>query len=207
MTAFTDLLHGLLHDGSVRLREPPQLHDRERESVLALLASAFADYRLDIAGPPIDFAPNMALHAALWLTQACWFLLHRGEPDEVVIRTLTALPEPRSASEHLGADLLFRFLPQIHRRARAANPKDPLTLRLEDTLRRFPLSGVLADLDDSPLVPVELASHSGLLLLYAERLAQRPRLAWLPGEAGMPYVELVFSERHVTVPSAERSLM
>ncbi len=194
MTAFTDLLHGLLHDGSVRLREPPRLTDRERESVLALLANAFADDRLDIAGPPIAFAPETALHASLWLARACWFLLHRGEPDEVVTRSLTTLPDPHSAAEHLSADLVFRYLPQIHRRARVVNPRDPLTLRLEEMLRRFPLSGVLADLDEPPLAAVELAGHPGLLLLYAERLANRPRPAWMPGEAGQPYVELVFSE-------------
>jgi hypothetical protein len=206
MTAFTDLIHGLLHDGSLHLREPPRLTDGERESVLALLANAFADYRLDIAGPPIAFAPDTALHAAVWLARSCWFLLHRDEPEEVVKRSLAAPPDPHTAAEHLSVDLVFRYLPQIHRRARAANPKDPLTIRVEEILRRFALSGVLADMDEPPLAAVELAAHPGLLLLYAERLANRPRPAWMPGESGRPYVELVFSERQLIVPSAERSL-
>jgi hypothetical protein len=205
MTAFTDLVRRLLREGSVRLREPPKLADGEREAVLTILADAFADYRLDVGGPTVAFAPESALNAALWLARTCWFLLHRGEPDEVVARSLSALPAPCSAAEHLSADLVFRFLPQIHRRARAVNPQDPLTLRLEEMLRRFPLSGVLADIDEPPLAEVELAGHPGLLLLYAERLAQRPRSAWMPGEAGQEYVELVFGERRMCVPSAERS--
>jgi hypothetical protein len=206
MTAFTDLVRRLLDEGSVRLRQLPRLAAGERDSVGALLADAFVPYRLDVAGPAIAFAPEIALQAVEWLALSCWFLLHRGEPDEEVSRCLTTLPAPQSAGEHLSADLVFRFLPQIHRRAHAVNPKDPLTLRLEEMLRRFPLSGVLADIDEPPLADVELAGHPGLLLLYAERLAHHPRSAWMPGELGRPCVELVFSERHLSVPSAERSL-
>ncbi len=67
--------------------------------------------------------------------------------------------------------------------------RDPLTLRLKDTLRRWPLSGVLANLDEPPFSPVELAGHPGLLLLYAERLVVRHLPAWLPGATGTAYVE------------------
>ena len=79
MTAFTDLVQRLLSEGSVRLREPPRLADGEREPVRALMADAFAAYRLDTAGPAIAFAPETALHAVEWLALSCWFLLHRGE--------------------------------------------------------------------------------------------------------------------------------
>jgi hypothetical protein len=200
MTVFTDLVRSLLEEGSVRLREPPQLPDEEHHAVRELLASAFTDHRLDVAGPAIPFAPERAIQAVEWFAWSCWFLLHRGEPDQEVARRLKPLPAPVSAAEHLSGDLLFRFLPRIYRRARAVNPRDPLTLRLEDTLRRWPLSGVLAEIEEPPLSEVELAGHPGLLLLYAERLMSRPRPAWLPGPAGMPFVELVFGERGLRNP-------
>jgi AcrR family transcriptional regulator len=205
MAAFTDLVRRLLDEGSVRLREPPLLRPAEHEPVLEVLSSRFLQHRLDVAGEPISFAPTVALRAAELLAWSCWFLLNRTAPAEEVEHRLAALPSPRSAADHLSADLLLRFLPQVHRRARAANPKDPLTVRLEDTLRRWPLSGVLADLDEPPLAAIDF-DHPGLRLLYAERLADRPRPAWLPEGPTYEYVELVFSERKLTMPPAERVL-
>ena len=54
MPAFTDLVRRLLEEGSVRLREPPRLLPEEREPVLALLASAFEEHRLDVGEVPVD---------------------------------------------------------------------------------------------------------------------------------------------------------
>jgi hypothetical protein len=206
MAAFTNLVRRLLEASSVRLIEPPTLPSPERGAVLNLLESAFEEHALDVAGPRIPFHAPTALATVEFFAWSCWFLLHRKESSGEMERCLSVLPAPRSASEHLSADLVFRFLPQIHRRARAVNPQDLLTVRLEDTLRRCPLSGVLADLLEPPAREVELAGHPGLLLLYAERLAERPRPAWFPGAAGREYVELVFTERGLPLPCGERIL-
>jgi hypothetical protein len=206
MAAFTELVRRLLQEGGVRLREPPRLAAEEREDVLALLASAYADHCLDVAGPAIAFSPDCALRAVEFLAWSCWFLLHRGEPAEAVDRALPRLPSPRSAAEHLNADLVYRFLPQVHRRARAADPQDRLTQRLEDALRRWPLSGVLADLDDPPLVDVELDGHPGLQLLYAERLADHSRVAWVVEGGLHDCIEWVFAQRGLPLPQPTRSL-
>ena len=179
MANFIELVRRLLDEGSVRLREPPVRRPAEREPVLALLSRAFEEYRLGIAGPPVVFAPTCALHAVDHLAWACWFLLHRGDPAAEMERCLPRVAVPRSASEHLSTDLVFRFLAQVHRRARAVNPQDPLTLRLEETLRSCPLSGVLADLDDLPLVEIDLDGHRGLMLLFAGKPGRAARV--LPG--------------------------
>jgi hypothetical protein len=157
-----------------------------------------------VAGDLIPFSPTVGLRAVELLAWSCWFLLNRAEPAHEIDRRLPVLTPARSASEHLSADLLFRFLPQVHRRARAANPRDPLTLRLEDTLRRWPLSGVLAELDDPPLVEIDFSGHPGLLLLYAERLADHPRPSWLPDGPARQYVDLVFAERKLPALVTER---
>jgi hypothetical protein len=201
MPAFTELARRLLREGVVRLREPPDLPAGERERVLALLAEAYHDHRLDVAGAaPLPFAPGCALRALEGVAWSCWFLLHRGESAAEVERRLAPLPAPASASEHLSADLVLRFLAVVHRRARAADPRDPLTRWAEETLRRWPLSGVLADIDEPPREEVVLGGHPGLLLLYAERLALRPRPAWLPAGPGRMYAELVFGERGGPTP-------
>ena len=116
-------------------------------------------------------AAGTALAAAEWTRRACWFLVSRGEPPGVVDRALGAPPAPRSAAEHLAADLTFRYLPAVHRRARAIDPGDVLALRLVEVLRRWPLSGSASDVEEGPTSPVDFGGHEGLMLLYAERLA------------------------------------
>jgi hypothetical protein len=175
-----------------------------------LLRGAFADYRLDVAGPLIPFDPAAAVAAVEFVGWACWFLLHRQEPPAEVESCLPRLAPPTMPGQHFSADLTFRFLPQVHRRSRALNADDPLTRRLEQLLRQWPLSGVLADVLDPPEAPVELGGHPGLLLLYAERLADNLRPAWVPAGPALEYVELVFEERGLPAatfrsPLAERT--
>ena len=59
----------------------------------------------------------------------------------------------------------------------------------------------LADLEDGPQMPVELGGHPGLLLLYAERLAEHPRPAWVPRGPALPYVEMGLAERGLRLPA------
>jgi hypothetical protein len=98
-------------------------------------------------------------------------------------------------ADHATADVVLRFVAGVHRRARAIEPTGALTVRLEELLRRWPLSGVLAEIDAVPLVPVEFGGHHGLLLLYAERFAARPRPAWLVEGPAREYLDLILARR------------
>jgi hypothetical protein len=185
-------LHRLFREGTVVLRERPRLEAGSRDAALALLGGAYAVCRFDVAGPAVDFHGDTALAAGELLARACWFLVNRAEPAAEMERCVVLPGRPATAAQHLSADLLLRFLPQVHRRARALAPDDRLTALLADVLRRWPLSGVLADVAEPPLTPPEF-DHPGLRLLYAERLAQTAKPAWLPGGAGREYVELVLA--------------
>src|SRR5436305_120713 len=77
--------------------------------------------------------------AAEFTALASWFLVHRGDPPAEVERGLKLPAPPRTAGQHLAADAAFRLLPTVHRRARALDPRDVLTARLEELLRRWPL--------------------------------------------------------------------
>jgi hypothetical protein len=194
MASLTDFLRELIEAGQVVLTglPPPDAAD---EDAAAYLASVYDDYRRQIAGPPIPFAAATALAAAGIVRHACWFLLSRREPPEELTNHLR-MPQPASSpAQHLSGDLLLRYLPQIHRRARALAADDPLPDMLADLLRRWPLSGVLADLPEGPLGDLSFGGHPGLLLAYAERLLQEPKPAWVPQGEPLQYAELVFRER------------
>src|SRR5947209_17403855 len=180
----------LLEHGEVRFRERPISPALDRAEARAILEDAYELYRLDIAGPLISFDAEIALAAAEVVQMACWFLVNRDEPDAEVRRVLQ-LPAPAdTAAAHLSADLALRFLPHVHRRARAVNPSDALTGQLADILRNWPLAGVQSDVDEPPLTPLDFAGHQGLLLLYAERFVRRPKPAWRPESGRLrEYVE------------------
>jgi hypothetical protein len=192
MATLGDFLQGLFEEGRIVLKGRPVPSEADRPSAVARLEAAFAVHRLDVAGPPIPFDPASALAAAELVRQAGWFLVNRSEPVETMERRLVPPRPPRAASEHLSADLTFRFLPQIQRRARSISPGDLLSTFLADVLRAWPLSGVLSDIEDGPEDVGDLGGHPGLWMLYAERLARDEKPAWMPRGAARGHVELVF---------------
>jgi hypothetical protein len=199
LSAFSHFLQGLFRDGSAVLSGPPVLGPSDAAAA-KLLASAFADHCLDVAGPPPPFDPTAADAAARCVWCACWFLVHRGDGPDFVEKALT-LPPPTSAAQHLSADLTLRFLPQVHRRARALAVADPLSVGLARLLREWPLSGVLSDVTEPPTTSPEFDGHKGLLTLYADRLVANPKPAWTPAGPGLPYAELAFAYRGLSLPA------
>ena len=195
MSPLEEFLSRLLHQGRVVLRERPAPEVFAPGRVVELLAGAFASSRLEVAGPLIAFDARVAFEAGALVREACWALVSHEERVEGLGRRLAMSQPPTRASQHLSADLVFRYLPQVHRRARAFDPADPLVALLADVLRQWPLSGVLSDLEDGPPVPPDLGGHEGLMLLYAERLARHERSAWTPQGRPLEFVELVLRVR------------
>jgi hypothetical protein len=137
---------------------------------------------------------TIAVAAAATVHAACWFLVNRAQPAADMDGLLLLATSPCSPAAHLSADLVLRFLPQVYRRAKAADPADRLATQLADILRHWPLSGVLADIDEPPVVAPAFDGHPGLCMLYAERLARHEKPAWLPRRAGLEYLELVYQD-------------
>ncbi len=190
MAVLTTFLRGVMEAGRLMLREP--LPANADPDAPALLAEAYRQHALSVAGPPIAFDGPTALAAGRVLYQAGWYLLNANEPVDAA---RLAIPQgPRTAARHLSADLLLRYLPAVHRRARALRPDDELAAGLANLLRRWPLSGVLADIADGPLTPTDFDGHPGLCLLYAERLAQHEKASWFPTGRAIEAVELVWQD-------------
>jgi hypothetical protein len=187
MSVLTTFLRGVVYSGRMMFREPwPAYPDAD---TAPMLEEAYRLHALGIAGPAIPFDARTALAAARVLCQAGWYVLQANTP--VNRSDLTMPADPQSPSEHLSADLLLRYLPAVYRRARALRPSDELTGLLAELLRRWPLSGVLAIIEDGPLTPTDFGGHLGLQLLYAERLAAHEKPEWVPGGAALEAFELV----------------
>jgi hypothetical protein len=205
MSALAEFLEGLFSSGEVILRDPP-FSDSVTPNVRALLRQAFDVERLQIAGPLIEFDAEAAVGAATLLWRACWFLLAHEEPPGT-LELLLVLPPCNTASAHLSADLTLRYVPQIYRRARSRSADDILPRLLATVLREWPLSGVLSEIADEPLFPVTFGDHPGLMLLYAERLADHSKSAWVPTGRTWEYLELVYQGKGIndvpTVPNRE----
>ncbi len=180
MPAFRDFLTHLLDQGRIIFHASKGPRDQPTERDLAILAEAFDAHVLSVAGPRIAFDPATALEAADLVRQSSWALVNHDERLGDLRRRIRMSEPPRTPSQHLSADLLLRYLPQILNRARAIDPADPLNALLADVLQSWPLSGVLSDVDESPRTPLDFGRHPGLLLLYAERLVAHDRPAWRP---------------------------
>lgn len=203
MAAFGEFVTRLLEEGRIVLGTDPPRPQAPTDRDAAALADAFAAHALAVAGPPIAFDLQTALEAAELVHQAAWALVDHRETPGSLRRRLRMARDPSSASHHLSADLFLRYLPQVVRRARALDPTDPLVDILAEVLRRWPLSGVLSDVEEPPITPPELDGHPGLLLLYAERLAAGDRPGWRPEPTSPPYpfVELVADRSDIPTPT------
>jgi hypothetical protein len=183
-------LRPLLFEGRILLSLDSATPIGRSDAAIAALESAFSTRCLSIAGEPIPFAPKVACDAAEIVRAACFALADHSEPAETVVRRLVMPGPPSSASDHLSADVTFRFLPQIHRRAKGLGAADPVVEALADLLRAWPLSGVLADLEEPPTTPLDFGGHRGLMALYADRLVVRDRPCWYPEGPAREHVDL-----------------
>jgi hypothetical protein len=187
-------LQKLLSDGIVHFQDRPSSSSEDRKEAARLLERAYADYRLEIAGPLIPFDADISLAAGELIRQACWFLVSRNEPEADLAERLCMPALPSTPAHHLSTDLVLRYLPQVHRRARALYPADLLPRILAKILREWPMSGVLSEVEEGPLAPPDFQGHPGLWMCYAERLARHEKPAWFPKDPGLEYVKLMWQE-------------
>lgn len=193
MSTLVQFLDRLFSEGRVSFRERPVPTREGREAAVPLLEKAFEEDVLDLSGPPPTFSPIVATAAAEWTQMACWFLVSRDEPVEQLDRLLKPPRRSSRTGDHLSADLTYRYLPLVHRRAKALAADDLLTARLAEVLRDWPLSGVLSDVSEPPRQSVNWSDEPAMAMLYAERLARREKPGWAPptGTRAWEVLELV----------------
>ncbi len=195
-------LEKLLATGEAVLTEAPRPETGRTKELLQLLEREHARRNLDVPGEPLALDPTIAIAAGDLVRRACWALVSR---DALARETVDALGFPGTARAHLSGDLFLRFLPQVERRARALEPAGALATELALVLGRWPLSGVLSDGVEPPLVSLDFG-HAGLALLYAERLARNLRPAWLPPVEARQHLDLVWHDLGKPDPGGEAAV-
>lgn len=194
MSTSSEFWQGLFTKGRIAFEGAPQGNPSEDRDTRLLLKRFYEEHALALAGPSLPFVEEVAGQAARLVALSAWYLVsHAGTPEDLE-RDLFLPGKRVGPAEHLSADLALKYLPSIYQRARTLHPGDRLPALLGEILRRWPLSGVLADLPEGPLADLDFGGHPGLLLLYAERLAGNFQPAWIPRSLGAPYLEMVWAE-------------
>lgn len=198
MSNFVQWLRGVIEKGESMQSELPDLPDSELAEVRRFLQETFEFRAREVAGPALGFDAGASIWAANVLARACW----RTIGDAELLLPLDSEREPATPAAHLSADVILRLLPAVYRRARSRGPDESLVAELELIARRWPLTGVLLDLEGSPTTLPEFAGHPGLQLLYAERFVENPREEWLPPEgSGREWIERICAERGRPMPT------
>ncbi len=187
----------LIHGESVQA-DTWQPTPEDRAPAVALLREAYLQHVGNLAGSPLAFEEDVAWQAALLLSDACWHLVS----DDTITRIDEIRTPAITPASLFSADLTLRFLPSVLRRAAARSDRAELANAIETVLRRWPLSGVLADLDGEPAGDTTFCGHAGLQMLYAERLLKTGRAGWIPIDGlAREWVERIFAERGKPLPT------
>ncbi len=200
----SSFVRSLIFDGRLQVGAEAHLvlDDADRET----LDKALKVQCLHLPGPSLERDLPTLVLAVQVVYRMAWRFLNSEltpVPDDLTLR----MPEkPRSAAEHLAADVAFRFLPGLYQRVLHRDPEDPLGIALRELLRQWPLSGVLADITEPPLVPIDFGGHVGLGFLYAQRLAERERHGWQPDDTARESLELVYHALGKKAESDPKSL-
>jgi hypothetical protein len=121
-------------------------------------------------------APIWNAHAGLWAARqfyvAAQLVVQRAALVETWTADLTApCPAPISASTCYSVDLVFQFLPDLHRLARRDAQDDPLLAILNQWAEQWPLSSV--GMHTSENISIDPLVVPELLAFYAERIISR----------------------------------
>ena len=172
-----DFLESLTSEGKVAVAsgQAPPID----ESALEFLTHYEALARVDLIGNAPPLSPKAAAWASSILYQACQFVVCRDIGEPAIVRALKSpCPEARTSSVDWSVDLVFRYLPDVHRLAQHLSRTDPLVQEIRFLAVSWPLSSVgIPEVSGVDLDP--FWEHSGLRQLYLDRILQRKDLSRL----------------------------
>lgn len=168
-----DFLNTLFAHGRARVGQPGQVSPEHLGQASALLMEFEQRAQAEFPGEPPPYLPTVGLWGAELFYRACQLAVCRDLGAENIAAALAPrCPQPLSPAVHYSVDLVWQFLPDLHRLTRQAAPNDPLVGEILRLAGEWPLSSVgIADVQ--PRSIAELIAHRGLLTLYVDRILAR----------------------------------
>lgn len=172
-------LRQLFADGVVRVGDPDEPINTQRDAALDCLKEAELLYRADFPGEPPKLDERVALWAAELFYRACQLVVHRELGKANIIAAFAdPCPGPLTASAHYSVDLTWQFVSDLYRLSGHIAPGDPLLNAIEQFVQAWPLSSV--GVSQAPVaLSSEIAAHPGLLQLYVDRILAARQLSRL----------------------------
>lgn len=170
---YLHFLRQLLESGRVVIESSELASKSAISESESWLADFENQWRTQIAGEAPSFDVNIASWAGQNFYRACQLLMYRNLPEE---DRSVGFPKaefetgiPRS---HYNVDVVFRFLPDLCKFAKAIERSDPLSQRIADWCVQWPLSSIgVANLDEMPIVDIEgFVENPSLMQLYVDRI-------------------------------------
>jgi hypothetical protein len=180
--ALADFLTALIDNGRVRVPPPvageAQLlnptkgtHSPARDEALKVLANCHDLLAAEFPGVPPAYDPQAALWGACMFYRAAQLAVFRAlGPDAVEAAFRDPAPPNDTPSAVWSVDVVFRFLPDLYRLSAGLATEDPLSLKLMEFARAWPLSSVglrNVDVDTTKLIWLD---DDGLRRLYVDRV-------------------------------------
>lgn len=203
---FAATLRMLLNEGRIQLHGVELPGEEDRPEAEVVLRDFEKQYRLECPGE----APELSLPAAMWAAdmfyRAAVILAYR-EIDEAGIEEILApaFPAEQNVSAHYSVDLIFRLLPELHTRAKAASQSDPLLKHIEKWAGEWPLSSVgLFGVVPGPIE--EILKNPSLRTLYVDRIITKKDTSRLDPPEVQEAVKAAYGMHHQLAPELHQAL-
>lgn len=202
----------LFEEGRIRLRDSAPAAASDIQEAVAWVIKAEVALREHLPLTPPMVNSKAIEWAVIMFYSAAQLAVFRQLGEDEVERRLRVPSPALSPSVAYSVDLVFRFLPDMLRLAKAMNPDDPLVSRLRDWSREWPLSSV--GVGDIGEINVEVIVSDGCLRqLYIDRIIEAedlhrlgdPRVAELVRGALGAYPELSPKLQHCLAKADETS--
>ncbi|MCA9071181.1 MAG: hypothetical protein KDA84_19770 [Planctomycetaceae bacterium] len=203
---FAQTFRMLLNEGRIQLHGVDLPSADDRPEAEAVLRDFETQYRLECPGE----APELSLPAAVWAAEMFYgasVILAYREIDEAGIEEILApkFPGPRNASAHYSVDLVFRLLPELHTRAKAASNSDPLLKHIEKWANEWPLSSVgLSNVVPEPID--EILQNPSLRLMYVDRIIAKKDTSRLDSPEVQEAVKAAYGMHHQLAPEIHQTM-
>lgn len=145
----------------------------EEREVISYLEKEYHTESLEYPYVTPVFNATAALWSAKTIYYAAFFMLCRNDNASKLVEVLKEYKNIPTASEHLSADLLMRFLPSIYNDLKSWDAQDAILPILEMHMQKFHYSSIGTDITIADDDVTELFKDNCFKQLYINRVTDK----------------------------------